>query len=986
MTADKEIKDATIAITTFSGTYSLGLSSSLITSFSRQTVNNTSFSVPLKIPKDQVQNMSIAVATAQNGSVVIGSEYITIENSAKEINVDIAFDKKFTKPGESVSATITTKDQKGNPVSADTSFAVIDAAILQIGQNQGNIFDSFYKNLQSAFVNSFDSNMGIYTYSGGGGGGCFLSGTAIRMSDGTEKNIEDVVVGDKILTRSSELSSKLIEDTVTKTYRHVVSEYLIVNDTLRVTPIHRLFVNNSWKQAKEVQIGDRLLDEYGNPILVETIDYKTGQFVVYNLTISKAHTFFADGVYVHNDKGIGPRNNFADTAYWNPHLQTNSQGKATVTFKAPDNLTTYSSFAISNTKDSLFGQNAAQIISKKDVTITPTIPNFYYQGDKPVLSLLIQNNSAEDLETVVTSTIKETGQTMTKDLSLKSGDLDTVSFPIEIPLEKDSLSFQFELKDKTNGKIQDLVLIKKPILPKAAIETFWSSFTGSNTIEFSPSYPSLDFNTIQLIVIPHITQTLTKNPVNMETYIYARTGEELYVSSYLLSQAEQGILNPASYKYAKLRNNFRSSVQNLLAQKQQTNEGILWTSQSGTDSQIVTSAWVVLGLEAALKNNQLKDFSGLKKVITEGKRSLSNYGRKIGKGIPSSSTLNTEAILIAWTQNDSKSDLLENKSVEALSVKALLGDIQALSDLRQKRIQSANDRYFWSGNSEYASTLPSLAMIEKGTTDDQEKAVKGISVEFNSLYPYDNPLALLVGIKDLVNRNASLQEADYSVTVNGKTAFEITPDTYSTTFIGTYSPKNSENKKVSISVQTNNSLPIYGMVVKTEYKNKVKTFSFFTPQQQAKVVNEKLKRELKDLGNDQTKAVILLGKSPYAAVDSQNVPTMYTVLLTDSLSPAVTYLDQSSGNSPQFQAALSNLFPNAEPTPSVDINGVPYANTPQYMTPANSSDEAVFFNSIPTFEKDLVFPYVTYTISQGSYYQPKTQAVFPYLGVIMEEK
>lgn len=986
VTANEEIKDAVVVTTTFSGTSSLGFYSSLITSFSKQSVNNKSLSIPLKIPKDQVQNMSVAVATVQDGTVVIGSEYITIENAAKEVSVDITFDKKITKPGELVSATITTKDQKGNPVSADTSFAVIDAAILQIGQNQANIFDTFYKNLQSAYVNSFDSTQGIYTYSGGGGGGCFLKGTPIRMSDGTEKNIEDVVIGDKILTRSSEFSSTLTEDTVTKTYRHVVSEYLTINDKLQVTPIHRLFVNNSWKQAKDIQIGDHLLDEYGNPILVETLDYSTGQFVVYNLTVFNAHTFFANGVYVHNDKGVGPRNNFADTVYWNPHLQTNNQGKASVTFKTPDNLTTYSSFAVSNTKDSLFGQNAVQIISKKDVTLTPTIPNFYYQGDKPVLSLLAQNNSDEDLETVVTSTIKETNQVSTQDLSLTKGDLNTVSFPVEIPTEKDMLSFQFELKDKTTGKILDSVLVKKPILPKAAITANWSSFTGSNTVEFSPTYPSLDFNTIQLIVIPHITQTLTKNPVTMDSYVYTRTGEQLYVSSYLLNQTQQGILDPSSYKYAKLRNDFRSSTQSLISQKNQTNEGVSWISPNGTDSQIVTSAWIVLGLESALQNGQLQDFTGLKKIITDGKRHLSNYGRKIGNGISPNSSLNTEAILIAWAQNDVKSNLLQNKSVEALAVKTLLGDTQALSDLRQKRIESASDRYFWSGNSEYGSTLASLAMIEKGTTNDQEKTARGISTEFNSIYPYDNPLALLVGIKDLVKRNAPLQEAQYTVTVNGKTAFEITKDTYSPTFTGIYSPKNAENKKISISVQSKNSLPLYGMVVKTEYKNETKTFSFFTPLQLAKIASEKLERKVKDLGNDQTKAVILLGKSPYTTSNSQNTPSMYTVLLTDALSPAVTYLDQSSGNSPQFQNALSDLFPNAEPTPSVDVNGVPYANQPQYMAPANFSDEAVFFNNIASLEKDLIFPYVTYTISKGSYYQPKTQAVFPYLGVIIEEK
>ena len=65
----------------------------------------------------------------------------------------------------------------------------------------------------------------------GGKGGCFKGETQISMADGSTKAIKDIQKGDKILTKESEFSGRLIPaEVVGKTVKHV-SEYLVINET-----------------------------------------------------------------------------------------------------------------------------------------------------------------------------------------------------------------------------------------------------------------------------------------------------------------------------------------------------------------------------------------------------------------------------------------------------------------------------------------------------------------------------------------------------------------------------------------------------------------------------------------------------------------------------------------------------------------------------------------------------------------------------------
>ena len=153
--------------------------------------------------------------------------------------------------------------------------------------------------------------LGFDTAVAGGGGGtgdsCFTARTLVLMADGNVKKIVDVQIGDKVLTRESEVSSKLVTAKVLKCHEHPeTDDFLMVNDTIMVTPNHRIFINGAWHRVKYVRIDDELLGFTNEKIIVKSIKriYGKGK-KVYNLEIEKYRTYFADGIYVHNAKDPG---------------------------------------------------------------------------------------------------------------------------------------------------------------------------------------------------------------------------------------------------------------------------------------------------------------------------------------------------------------------------------------------------------------------------------------------------------------------------------------------------------------------------------------------------------------------------------------------------------------------------------------------------------------------------------------------------------
>jgi len=130
--------------------------------------------------------------------------------------------------------------------------------------------------------------------------GCFLPGTMITLADGKHMPIENLKIGDKVLSYDTN-GKQFCEGIVSEVFTGVSDDYLLINNKIRITDTHLVFSNNKWIQAKQLNKGDVLYTENGTTLLVDNINKQETKTSIYNLHLnSLAHTFFAEGILVHN--------------------------------------------------------------------------------------------------------------------------------------------------------------------------------------------------------------------------------------------------------------------------------------------------------------------------------------------------------------------------------------------------------------------------------------------------------------------------------------------------------------------------------------------------------------------------------------------------------------------------------------------------------------------------------------------------------------
>lgn len=86
---------------------------------------------------------------------------------------------------------------------------------------------------------------------------------------------------------------------------------------------------------------------------------------------------------------------FKDTAYWEASVETGPDGKATVSFMLPDNLTTWQIESLGVTVDTKLGVDYKEFTTKKDLMAIPLKPRFVVPGDTFSLGAQVFNQTDE---------------------------------------------------------------------------------------------------------------------------------------------------------------------------------------------------------------------------------------------------------------------------------------------------------------------------------------------------------------------------------------------------------------------------------------------------------------------------------------------------------------------------------------------------------------------------------------------------------------
>jgi hypothetical protein len=148
--------------------------------------------------------------------------------------------------------------------------------------------------------------------------GCFMPGTLMTLADGTEKKVEEIIIGDKLLGQFDTINEvKLILSPKTNGRRLTN----INNKGFFVTEDHPFMTTDGWKSCNkemsnknypqldvdQLEIGDEIRGEGNKVTEVTSIEYKEvdADTDLHNFTLDGDHTYIANGFVAHN-KGTDP--------------------------------------------------------------------------------------------------------------------------------------------------------------------------------------------------------------------------------------------------------------------------------------------------------------------------------------------------------------------------------------------------------------------------------------------------------------------------------------------------------------------------------------------------------------------------------------------------------------------------------------------------------------------------------------------------------
>jgi alpha-2-macroglobulin len=208
-----------------------------------------------------------------------GYATLQVDNSTKELMIDVQSDRDKYAPREQVVLKVNTKDKNGKPVSADVSVSVVDKSVLSLTQNvTADLLNAFYRKrflgvMSAHTLTKAISRVNVQVEAGmkGGGGGLLTKRGSFKDTahfEGSLKTNENgygelmfslpdnlttweiLAIG---ITDNTLVGSKKSEFLVTKDVliRPVMPRFLIMNDKLKIGAI----VHNYTDKTRTINVG-----------------------------------------------------------------------------------------------------------------------------------------------------------------------------------------------------------------------------------------------------------------------------------------------------------------------------------------------------------------------------------------------------------------------------------------------------------------------------------------------------------------------------------------------------------------------------------------------------------------------------------------------------------------------------------------------------------------------------------------------------------
>jgi uncharacterized protein YfaS (alpha-2-macroglobulin family) len=215
-------------------------------------------------------------------------------------------------------------------------------------------------------------------------------------------------------------------------------------------------------------------------------------------------------------KDIKMRSDFSETVFFHPHLVSDETGNISFKFNAPQSLTRWKFMGLATTEDLKIGTVTEEVVTRKQLMITPNYPRFVREGDKLVFQVKV--NVLDSTVQKATASLKLmdalTGealqsQIVNRQLSIVNNQA-IASWEIDVPEDLAALKFTTKAWSEKHSDGEEKTI---PVLPNRMLvtEAMPLPVRGKGTHTFT--FDKLKNNSSSSLRNHSLTLEFTPNPI-----------------------------------------------------------------------------------------------------------------------------------------------------------------------------------------------------------------------------------------------------------------------------------------------------------------------------------------------------------------------------------------------------------------------------------------------------------------------------------------
>lgn len=323
--------------------------------------------IELQIEDKHVPNVFLAAAMVSDRQIFTDTKQVIVPPVEHFLSVEVKPDRDEYEPRDQGTLTVTTRDADGKAVAAEVALGMIDESVFYIQKDYaGDPRQFYYGKKRQQFVQTQST---------------FQQKQYLKLVEGTNKQlIDERLVGQK--DQPFERLQLLADlQAAPRQKAASVGGVALDSDTSIVTRSG----SNELKANRPI-----------NGREVEEMDH-----------LGKT----APASPATKEPAVQVRNDFRSTAFWQPNVVTDKNGRATVKLKFPDSLTGWTATARAATAGNQFGIATASARTKQPLIVRLQAPRFFTVGDSVTVSAVINNNTG--LAMTVSTSIAAQGVTVT---------------------------------------------------------------------------------------------------------------------------------------------------------------------------------------------------------------------------------------------------------------------------------------------------------------------------------------------------------------------------------------------------------------------------------------------------------------------------------------------------------------------------------------------------------------------------------------------